>query len=84
MNRVVKHTVQASYHKQAQKLVPYLMQEKGMNEKEAYNYARYNPEAFNIIGDVYEKYKAGTLKKAGEEKDERSWQEIRQTYIASP
>lgn len=84
LNRIVKYTVQASYHKQAQKLVPYLMREKGMNKKEAYNYARYNPKAFDIIRDIYEKYKAGTLKENIDGIDVKSWKEIRQTYIASP
>lgn len=84
MNRIVKFSTQASYHKQALKLVPYLMREKGMSEKDAYLYARYNPEAFDEIREIYQKWKSGELKNDIGEVDKRTWQEIKQTYIDSP
>lgn len=83
MNRIVKFSTQASYHKQALKLVPYLMREKEMSEKDAYLYARYNPEAFGEIKEIYRKFKEENLESAGGAY-KRIWQEIKQTYIDSP
>ena len=83
MNRIVKFSTQASYHNQALKLVPYLMREKEMSKKDAYLYARYNPEAFSEIKEIYRKFKEENLKSAGGAYN-RIWQEIKQTYIDSP
>lgn len=83
LNRIVKFSTQASYHKQALKLVPYLMREKGMSKKDAYLYARYNPEAFGEIKEIYRKFKEKNLESAGGTY-KRIWQEIKQTYIDSP
>lgn len=83
LNRIVKFSTQASYHKQALKLVPYLMREKEMNKKDAYLYARYNPEAFNEIKYIYRILKEENLESAGGAY-KRIWQEIKQTYIDSP
>lgn len=83
LNRIVKFSTQASYHKQALKLVPFLMREKGMSKKDAYLYARYNPEAFNELKRIYRKFKEENLESAGGAY-KRIWQEIKQTYIDSP
>lgn len=83
MNRIVKFSTQASYNKQALKLVPYLMREKGMSKKDAYLYARYNPEAFGEIKENYRKFKEENLESAGGAY-KKIWQEIKKTYIDSP